>query len=400
MATPSLLKVLACISSLSRLSSVANCDPSSSTCSESSDATSLLQVKHQVDLLSETQQKKQRHAAAETLAIRRDWLAKVAQHKDSDVHRRLEQRANSSASTVSGSCTTDGRSWCDDTASNLKLLGLKAKVAKAEVVVSTYMEDLSWLRDLDWLKVYVYVHNRATGSSHAVTSSAPNDAARSEEELKTRNGDRAYPITFVDIPNIGDEAKAYLTYIMDNYDRLPDVVFFVHGHRCSWHAKINMDSTIQEMTRCISHGAFNQSYVSLNTWLATECYDLSTKDHKNQRVSHVQTYWSSLISTPLPRRFCMDCCAQFAVSRDAIRSHPQAFYKNLLDAVDDGKTSLEYFWRSIFRQDFQTENSDEHEEGADKNRDGMNFLKRWARYVDIWSKAMPKSGRKTWKNSA
>jgi hypothetical protein len=35
--------------------------------------------------------------------------------------------------------------------------------------------------------------------------------------------------------NKGNEAMAYLTYIIENYDNLPESVAFVHGHDSSWH---------------------------------------------------------------------------------------------------------------------------------------------------------------------
>jgi hypothetical protein len=282
------------------------------------------------------------------------------------------QRSNVTASRTSPKCEDDKRQWCNRTTSDLKKSRLKA-----EVVVSTYMDDLLWLKEMDWLKVHVYVHNPEAEITHmaayVITENSKTEAALTLAYLKATNAVRAYPINFVDIPNIGDEAKAYLTYILDNYNSLPDVVFFVHGHRCSWHAKANMDSTTREITRCLSDGCYNQSYVSLNTY-PNECYDLASKDNRrNERVAHVKYYWSSLMSTPLPRRFCMDWSAQFAVSRAAIQAHPQGFYKNLLEAVDDGKTSLEYFWRSIFLQDFVME---EHKE---KKQDWLTLFRNFAR---------------------
>lgn len=39
------------------------------------------------------------------------------------------------------------------------------------------------------------------------------------------------------IPNKGKEATAYLKYIIENYDELPDHVAFIHGHEESYHQK-------------------------------------------------------------------------------------------------------------------------------------------------------------------
>lgn len=67
------------------------------------------------------------------------------------------------------------------------------------IVVARYNEDISWLPQGD---PYVKVYNKGTpldrGQVHA-------------------------------LPNIGRESHTYLTYIVENYDSLPDIVFFTQG---------------------------------------------------------------------------------------------------------------------------------------------------------------------------
>src|SRR6201999_319906 len=41
--------------------------------------------------------------------------------------------------------------------------------------------------------------------------------------------------------NKGHEGMAYLTYIIDHYDSLPDVVLFFHPHKITWHNNILLD---------------------------------------------------------------------------------------------------------------------------------------------------------------
>lgn len=38
------------------------------------------------------------------------------------------------------------------------------------------------------------------------------------------------------LANKGNEAMAYLTYIIQNYHNLPESMAFIHSHRSSWHA--------------------------------------------------------------------------------------------------------------------------------------------------------------------
>jgi hypothetical protein len=332
------------------------------------DATSMLQVNKGVasgldrainaDTISSISQTEEENAFhMDARAIRRNWLEKVASHEDSGFAERLARRSRTSFSAAEGqACYIDHRNLCSGGTRPPQLLS-----DRAEMVVSTYSEDLMWLKEFDDMKMHIYVHNRSSEYNFArdYRLSAPSlhDAIKSEDELKSVNGKRKHPITFIDIPNVGDEAKAYLTHIIEHYEHLPDAIFFVHGHKCAWHSRFMMDSTIREVSRCISHGAFNQSYLNLNTIDDNQCYDPSSDwDKENPRASHVLAQWSSLMSTPLPRAYCMDCCAQFVVSRDAVHRHNRSFYEHLLEAVDEGKTSLEYFWRPIFLQDYGYQN--------------------------------------------
>ncbi len=61
------------------------------------------------------------------------------------------------------------------------------------IVVARYNEDISWLPQGD---PYVKVYDKGPGGN---------------------------------LPNIGRESHTYITYIVDNYDNLPDIVFFTQG---------------------------------------------------------------------------------------------------------------------------------------------------------------------------
>lgn len=73
------------------------------------------------------------------------------------------------------------------------------------VVVAHYNEDLSWVSRIKY--------------KHVIYSKSINDD----------------PSVIFQRINKGNEASAYLQYILDNYHALPEYVFFVHGHDTSWH---------------------------------------------------------------------------------------------------------------------------------------------------------------------
>ena len=56
-------------------------------------------------------------------------------------------------------------------------------------------------------------------------------------------------------PNKGNEASSYLEYIINNYEKLPDICIFVHGHRNDWHHKQNIDEKINCLDFC--HNYYN-----------------------------------------------------------------------------------------------------------------------------------------------
>ena len=69
------------------------------------------------------------------------------------------------------------------------------------IVVAHYNEDLEWLTPFDKDSLIIY----------------------SKGELSTVDCIQKV------LPNVGREAHTYLTYILEYYDNLPDVVFFTQG---------------------------------------------------------------------------------------------------------------------------------------------------------------------------
>lgn len=254
---------------------------------------------------------------------------------------------------------------------------------KAELVVSAYDSDVSWLANVE-MPVTVYVHNRTAHRSHCVSNGARcvsnatglserlQKASESQHRLQARSWSRPnlQPIRFVDVPNVGDEALAYFSFIITRYDSLPDFVFFAHDHQCAWHATHDMGAVLKRTLPCIAKSKVG--YMNLNDGPADkgfqepECYytfpgaqrqgseitEAQAADHRGLELPRV---WDELFKPflgDMPIRYCMDCCAQFAVSRERLKSHTLDFYRRQLAAVKAGKTSFEYFWRMLFVANF------------------------------------------------
>lgn len=225
------------------------------------------------------------------------------------------------------------------------------------VVVSTFEENLAWLSEVDIGNVTVYVHDRSQKRTHVGETSDDNlrKALKSQKLLEEGNAQRRWPISFVDIPNVGDEGAAFLKHIVEHYDELPEILFFVHGHRCSNHANADMVRHLLIQQQCFKA---DMGYATLNNPNMNQhvCPDTTDKKWvKEKRIVKIREPWPELLEGEFggfPQKFCFDSYAQFAVSRERIRAHPKAFYEGLRAGVLAGKTTMEWYWRTLFVPQF------------------------------------------------
>ncbi|KAF7555935.1 hypothetical protein G7Z17_g1817 [Cylindrodendrum hubeiense] len=85
---------------------------------------------------------------------------------------------------------------------------------------------------------------RANYVTVIVAAISSDDSTKLHQESGLRTGDTQI-VYVADQPdaqnglslpqNKGNEAMVYLTYLIDHYDNLPEVMVFMHGHRTTWH---------------------------------------------------------------------------------------------------------------------------------------------------------------------
>ena len=211
-------------------------------------------------------------------------------------------------------------------------LKLSKKDQMKTIVVAHYKEDLSWI------DLYLNQFN------HVVYTKA--------DPLATNN----IPV------NKGNEASVYFRYIIDHYDKLPDVVAFIHGHQKAYNMKLPDDMALA--LRSLRWGLYD--YMPLQTALKMALsYRIST-DQAQSKSTPIQTtfnynMWMKLFqqelgAAPILTQFY--CCASFAVTRKTIHRYPKAFYENAYNYVMTipeeilGLTGgmLEGIWHVIFGQ--------------------------------------------------
>jgi hypothetical protein len=157
--------------------------------------------------------------------------------------------------------------------------------------------------------------------------------------------------------NKGNEAMVYLTYIIDNYETLPEVVFFHHDHQKAWHQEMRSE---EEVSRLRTSYVLEKGFVSARCLPGCEnviqlvdyTIDMTVFSYHG-REAHLATLLKTFLdpSEVVPKKLAAPCCAQFATSRQAIRRRTREWWVRLrewliatpLDTKSCGRL-LEHTW--------------------------------------------------------
>ncbi|KAI9825426.1 MAG: hypothetical protein M1832_001156 [Thelocarpon impressellum] len=161
--------------------------------------------------------------------------------------------------------------------------------------------------------------------------------------------------------NKGHEAMIYLSYIIDRYDRLPDVALFMHSHRWTYHNNELHGGDAVQMVKALSNErVVREGYVNLRCHWHEGCpghlHPLSKEPDFHRIQDIMGKEWPRLFpSDPVPESLSQPCCAQFALSRERIRSVPRSLYVGYRDwllrtALTDYYSGRiwEYLWQFVF----------------------------------------------------
>jgi hypothetical protein len=164
-------------------------------------------------------------------------------------------------------------------------------------------------------------------------------------------------------PKKGREATVYHTYMHDFYHELPDISIFVHGEEQPWH----IDGVLQQslpfalthldLSRLAARGGYANLRVSwfesCPAWIDTS---VSEKDATHKEEPFVgPMFEANFVDEVVPPGFAGPCCAQFAVTKEAIQRNPRSQYlssrrwllRTQLRNSMAGRT-WEYMWPWLF----------------------------------------------------
>lgn len=170
------------------------------------------------------------------------------------------------------------------------------------------------------------------------------------------------------VPNTtrGHEAGAYLSFIIEHYDDLPDYTFFIHGSDVQWHNEPT--ALTQSAIRSLRFEAVDvRGYTNLRCLQEPGCPDsLNPRNPKpvDDKYAYVREaflpdLYAELLHVPLakvPSGVGHMCCGQFVVTRDRIRQRPSRDYEQILHWIayttftDDYGIgwSIEKLWHVLF----------------------------------------------------
>jgi hypothetical protein len=162
--------------------------------------------------------------------------------------------------------------------------------------------------------------------------------------------------------NKGHEVMVYLTYVIDYYDDLSDISVFIHSHQNAWHNDEIFGGDTAEMLRRLNlNRVARVGYMNLRCGMAPGCPawmhpGATVEDESKQEELMLARAWGELFpDDQVPSVLAQPCCAQFALSRERIRTIPRArfvYYRDWLLQTDLSDYIAgriwEYLWQYVF----------------------------------------------------
>lgn len=153
------------------------------------------------------------------------------------------------------------------------------------------------------------------------------------------NLDDPMPSSHLTVPrNQGREAMAYLTFILNHYDRLPRYTVFLHGHARSWHQAEPIAWKVRALNLDLLK---HEGYINFRCGLKPGCSADTVlgaahpepRDHPLVRQI-MPAFWKEMYQPkhgrwdlgPYPAEVGQPCCAQFGVTRESILARTKEFY--------------------------------------------------------------------------
>lgn len=199
------------------------------------------------------------------------------------------------------------------------------------LIIARYEEDLTWIKDVEVDRIFVY--------------------------NKGSEIDCPVPVISESLPNIGKESHTYSYHIAQNYKSLAEINIFVQGHPFD-HSSPNFINIINQPTLKMMNktrptyldlAKTSRGFVALGS-IVNYC-PLYGDSWAQKRINpHFKDVDKSL---PAVKWHVATPGAQFAVAKSNILSRTLGFYKNLIELHKHNKhmpITMECLWHTILSE--------------------------------------------------
>ncbi|OAX79038.1 hypothetical protein ACJ72_06645, partial [Emergomyces africanus] len=165
--------------------------------------------------------------------------------------------------------------------------------------------------------------------------------------------------------NKARESMVYLTYIIDHYDKLPDIMIFMHSNRYQWHNDDPIYDAVPIIQSLRLPHVLKVGYAPLRcTWIPgcpAELHPLNPKntgpeDRQRSEAAYAAAFKKMLPNTPVPSTVGAPCSSQFAVTKDQIMKRSKESYELIRHWVIETDLPdricgriMEYMWHIIMQ---------------------------------------------------
>ena len=158
------------------------------------------------------------------------------------------------------------------------------------------------------------------------------------------------------LPNVGRESHTWLYHMINNYDSLDDLTLFVQGHpfdHCPHMMRVlfcrnlleikKLAMTQWEHNRYVSRA--DLGYVGLGISWPVHLHSHTRTKWEKKECEKIPMVWRTAFGdSKLPEVFNAVYGAQFAISREMIRSLPLDLYQRLMNLHDGSKDNYIVPW--------------------------------------------------------
>ncbi|KAF1814680.1 hypothetical protein P152DRAFT_393442 [Eremomyces bilateralis CBS 781.70] len=165
--------------------------------------------------------------------------------------------------------------------------------------------------------------------------------------------------------NKGRESMVYLSFIIDNYENLPELTIFHHALRYQWHNDDPIYDGVAVLRQLQIDYLLSAGYTNLRCVWVIGCpgefhplddeKTLGTTAEISTGQVYANAFRELFPGEEVPELVGVSCCAQFSATREKIRERPKSDYVRYLDWVNSTDLEdyqsgrvLEYSWHMIF----------------------------------------------------